>query len=80
MPLVAPTSPFAPFALPKKTGSPCFPVSVAAHAPSSKDAARTKTGTREFMPVTDRNAIFSVVNILNHAANVYCNHYKKLAY
>jgi hypothetical protein len=71
IPLVAPTSPFAPLAPPKKTGSPFFPVSVAAHAPSNNDAARTKTGTGESIPVTDRNAIFSVVNILNHAANVY---------
>jgi len=40
-PLVAP---LAPPAAPKKTGSSFLSVSMAAHAPSNNDAARTKTG------------------------------------
>jgi hypothetical protein len=47
IPLVAPPPPLAPPAVPKKTGSSFLPVSVAAHAPSNNDAARTKTGAGE---------------------------------
>jgi len=37
----------APPAAPKKTGSSFLSVSMAAHAPSNNDAARTKTGAGE---------------------------------
>jgi hypothetical protein len=68
IPLVAPPAPLAPLAPPKKTGSSFFPVSVAAHAPSNNDAARSKTAAGEAIPIADKSDIFSVVDILNYLA------------
>ena len=47
IPLLTPPPPLPPPAPPNKTGSSLFAVSVAAHAPSNNDAARTKTAAGE---------------------------------
>ena len=64
IPPVAPPPPLAAPPAPKKTASSFFPVSVAAHAPNNNDAARTRTGTAEAIPLTEKNAIVSVVDSL----------------
>jgi hypothetical protein len=67
IPLVAPPAPLAPLAPPKKTGSSFFPISVAAHAPSNNDAARTKTAAGQAIPMADKSVILSLVDIFELA-------------
>jgi hypothetical protein len=60
IPLVAPAPPLAPLALPNKTGSFFFPVSVAAQAPSNNDVARTNAAA---FTISDKITITSIVGI-----------------